>query len=356
LHPTITPWTATGDGAQAAVSLELSIPPLPGAMADRTDEPPLLLQPLRFVDQARLGRNAWWRYVLAVVVFLVLFAAATFALFLVCLLVYGLINGIGPSAAAIDTFTHSGVIMFGLLMALSAIELPILFLVVRLCHRRSWRSLIVGPAGFDWSAFFHSLGLVLAVMCFIFFVEMAIWPGAEPAIEDADRFWLFVGMAVVLVPLQTLAEEAIFRGYVLQGVARATTSFAVRLLVPALLFAVLHFGNAPVANGGLWPALDYVIVAFYLTFLAIRGDGIEHAWGFHLGNNLLAFVLIRPAVSDFDVPSLFVVDADYTPWNLVYTALTCALHLGLLLRFAPPRLARRAMPVAIDSIPEAARP
>jgi len=346
--------TATGDGVGSAVSPDLDIPALPGSMAqDVSDAPPLLLHPLRFFEQAWLGRNAWWRYLLAAGLFMLLVVAVSIGLSALSVTVFSLINGLRSAEAAMNAFGRSGVLMFSLLMAASALGLPILFLVVRLIHRRSWRSLLIGPQGFDWSGFSHSLGLCLAIGCFIFFLEQTFWPGAARLAFDADRFWPFLALAIVLVPLQTLAEEAIFRGYVLQGVARATGVFAIRLVVPALLFAGLHFNNAAVVTGGIWGALEFVVVALYLTYLTLRGDGIEHAWGFHLGNNWLAFVLIRSTASDFNIPSLFVVDGVIDAWGLVYAAITCALHYGLLLRFSAQRLVRRT--VAGGTIAEAAR-
>jgi membrane protease YdiL (CAAX protease family) len=246
--------------------------------------------------------------------------------------------------AALHAFYRSGLAVFGWLMLVSALELPILFLVVRLFHRRSWRSLVIGPQGFDGSGFAHSLGLALAIGTFGVFVEQIIAPGAIRLAYDAERFWPFLALAVVLVPLQTLAEETIFRGYVLQGVARGSRLFAVRLAVPALAFAVLHFGNAAVASGGLCGALSFVVLALYLTFLTLRGDGIEHAWGFHLGNNWLAFLLVASPASDFSLPSLFVTDAADFFGAFIATVVTCLLHYGLLLRFSAPRLARRGAP------------
>lgn len=334
LHP-----SAIRDFRPAAVSPELTIPPLPAA-----EDPPLLLTPLRFVDQARLGRNAWWRYGLAVGLFLLLEIAAAVGLGVISVAAFGLIEGLPTPKAALDGFAASGVLMFGLMMAASALGAPILFLVVRLLHRRSWRSLVVGPLGFDWSGFFHSLGLALAIGCFGVFVEQIVWPGSARSAFEAERFWPFLALAIVLVPLQTLAEEAFFRGYALQGVARATRLFALRLAVPALIFAAAHLNNAAVVQGGLWGVLDYGVVAVYLTFLCLRGDGIEHAWGFHLGNNWLAFVLITWRGGDFGVPSLFVVDQVDFAGGLVVTLITCALHYALLLRFSPPRLVGRRAP------------
>jgi hypothetical protein len=136
-------------------------------------------------------------------------------------------------------------------------------------------------------------------------------------------------------------------------VARASRVFAVRLAVPALAFAVLHLGNAAVANGGLWGVLSFVVLALYLTFLTLRGDGIEHAWGFHLGNNWLAFLLVASPASDFNLPSLFVADAADFFGAFVATVVTCLLHYGLLLRFSAPRLARRG--AASDAVAGAAR-
>jgi membrane protease YdiL (CAAX protease family) len=331
------------DDSRAAVSLELSIPPLPGAMATLSDEPPLLLTPLSFVEQAQLGRNAWWRYVLAIVLFVVLsaiFGAAAYALLAAAF--YAISGGVLLWRAPY-TAIDFGLIYFGFAMAVSGLGLPALFLAVKWLHRRPWRTLVIGPAGFRWPAFARSLALVLALGGLVFIVDYGIDPAGARFHFDAHRFWPFLALTLLLVPFQTLAEEALFRGYILQGIARATASAAVRLAIPAFLFAVAHFHGAEVRVGGFWTASQYLVVAVYLTILALRGDGLEHAWGFHLGTNWLAFLLIGWSGSGLGIPTLFLSDQIGFPQEVLESVLICSLHFVLLgMLEAPRRVARDA--------------
>ncbi len=58
--------------------------------------------------------------------------------------------------------------------------------------------------------------------------------------------WPYLLAALLLIPLQTSAEEFFFRGYLLQGSRRLTKNWLVLSLLNGVLFTLPHLGNVEV--------------------------------------------------------------------------------------------------------------
>ncbi len=105
--------------------------------------------------------------------------------------------------------------------------------------------------------------------------------------------WLPWAAALVLV--QTGAEELVFRGYIQQQLSARFRSPVVWLILPPVLFAVLHYD--PATNGAL---NTLVVVMIGFTGLAWAdltriGGCIGAAWGWHFANNLFLMVVLGNA-------------------------------------------------------------
>ena len=126
---------------------------------------------------------------------------------------------------------------------------------------------------------------------------------------------MYLPIAILVVPLQVLAEELFFRGYLLQAMSVATKRLAVRIIVPALAFALLHYDNAEVQNAAV-PAMAYfVIFSLYITWVTTRVSGISAAVGFHLAMNMVALFIISSSLSAYISPTLFYVNEPVV-WTL----------------------------------------
>ena len=199
-------------------------------------------------------------------------------------------------------------------------------------HRRPWRSLITGRRAFDVRGAFLGFAVTFALLLLAALAELAIVPGHIDVDFRAGAFFLYLPFVVLLTPLQVLAEEVVFRGYLLQLIARLTRRTALRLALPALLFALLHMGNPDVVAGGVWGILDILLVAAYLTFLALRGNGLEHAAGFPLGLNLYGFIVMTTPTPGIETPAILFDKAPDFALGFVVTLLVCALHYRIVFR------------------------
>ena len=105
--------------------------------------------------------------------------------------------------------------------------------------------------------------------------------------------WLsFLPLALTGIALQTLAEELVFRGYLLQQLAARFASPFIWMGLPSLAFGLLHFDpslGAIAAVGVIFVTTCFGLVAADLT---ARTGSLGAAWGFHFANNLLAMLIL----------------------------------------------------------------
>ena len=95
-----------------------------------------------------------------------------------------------------------------------------------------------------------------------------------------------------MIPIQAASEEFFFRGYLAQGVASWTHSRWWTLVVPSVLFGLMHTANPEVTEYGFWVMMpQYILLGAMFGLAALLDDGIEVAMGAHAVNNLLGAVL-----------------------------------------------------------------
>jgi membrane protease YdiL (CAAX protease family) len=305
---------------------------------------------LPFVELGRLGLDDWWRYPLVGALLLIVPWYAFDVLFYLLdwldpALTQQLHQGARTGWGA-DFPLWAGVVDFSLSLAWLGAIIPAAFVFVPLIHRRPWRSLVMAPGGFDWRGFTGSLIATIVVFCTPTVIGLLSGEIDNPVVFDGWRFAAFLPSLLILLPAQTLGEEVLFRGYLLQSVARATDNPQVRLAIPALLFAVWHFENPEVQAGGIWMGIDHFVTALYMTALAIRGNGLALPWGYHLGNNLVAFTIFAPGPAEnIPQPSIFgTVNADpvFSAGDVFWSLIFCAAHYWLVFHVLPRwRLGRR---------------
>ena len=92
----------------------------------------------------------------------------------------------------------------------------------------------------------------------------------------------------------------------MQGVAAWTKSRWLAVIIPGILFGLMHIANPEVGKYGLWVAMtNYIIIGFFFGLVAVLDDGIELLIGMHAANNISACLFITFDVDVLPSPALF---------------------------------------------------
>lgn len=159
--------------------------------------------------------------------------------------------------------------------------LIVAWLVFRFLHGREARWLISVQPGLRTRYLVVCIGVAIVVL------NGALWASfllGAPDFGPAQPGWLaFLLVLLVTSPLQAIAEEVFFRGYLLQAIGSASGKAWVGIVGTALLFALFH--------GTQNPALFIHRFAFGLLsgWLVLRTGGLEAGIAAHVVNNLFAF-------------------------------------------------------------------
>tara|TARA_R100000322_G_scaffold18993_1_gene12078 strand:- start:19785 stop:20702 length:918 start_codon:yes stop_codon:yes gene_type:complete len=269
-----------------------------------------------------------WRTTLGLILLFGAFFAGTAGVFLLAARLIGtdpgaMLGGGSPADASVFFATFIG-FHVGLL-----IVLPLL-------HRRGYFSLF-GPTrrlNLRHFAIGTATTLSLAALLYgVMFVERVFLPdGMEPTVRQirpVSEWVVWLLPAIALIFFQTFAEEALFRGYLLQQLRARFRSVFIWAVLPSLIFGFLHFD---VATYGTVNALAYVVntttTGILLCLITIRTGNLGAAAGLHFGNN--AALIAIGIDGNLDGFSLFVVGMElgsgYTAWSILsQTAFTLVL-------------------------------
>lgn len=268
-----------------------------------------------YLNLALQGKNEWWRYVLAVLLILFLWqiigAIPSAALILWEMINHGLQAGVSANVLpGMDT-----TVGFLAIMLASVFLLLGIFLAIRFVHQRSFRTLITPNRAIAWGRLFKGFGVWFGLVALMSVVEARLFPGRYIWSLDLKRFIPFVFLALILIPIQTSAEELFFRGYILQGIGLRSHKIWLLSAISGVLFGLPHLLNPEAAVNYALLGLYYFAFGFALAYLTLRDGQLELALGAHAANNLFTVLFANTTVSALPSPSLFtisVLDAVYS--------------------------------------------
>ena len=279
------------------------------------------MQPLQseWMDAARTGNTRLWTY------------AATLLIIVGALLIWESI------LALIFVLGGMSDLLLLAVSLLSFAAIPAgLFLGLRLIHRRSFLSLFGPTRRFRWLLFIISGGVWLLLGTLSDLLLSHLQPGNYTWTFDTARFLPYALIALLLLPVQVLGEELLFRAYLTQAVGVKTGSFWLAWIVPGLIFGLLHGANPEVFTyGWVWTLPLYIGLGLLLGWVTLRTAGLEAALGLHLANNLYAALGVTMIGSALPTPALFTIHTYDPRIGLAVFVIGTALYLlvlGLLRR------------------------
>jgi uncharacterized protein len=263
-------------------------PPPPGGRRRRASRPvtppgaPPFDTPQSYPFLMRARDWAWWRPALGLLLFAVVYGVASFVV-----VVVALVTGTGPDLGFVD-LTDPWVLLVTNLSLIVAI--PIVWLCWAVPHgmRIGWSSSVVGHlrrrlfVPLTWRAL-ATIGAGIGISVLLSLLSDEPISGPVPQLG-----WLLL-VVFLTTPLQSAAEEYVFRGYLSQTIAgwiRAPRAGpAVAAVVTAALFSWAH---VPPDFLTFFDRFAFGLAASAVVSLT---GGLEAAIVLHAVNNVLVFVL-----------------------------------------------------------------
>ncbi len=203
---------------------------------------------------------------------------------------FELATGGTPRAVLINLF------LFGfLIVALAA--------ALRALHNRGLLS-VIGPLPLAIHQF-RRVGLAVLALFAVVSLLLPTDEAMQPTANLAPGTWIMLlPLAFLALLVQTGAEELVFRGYLQSQLAARFSNPAIWLLLPSLLFAILHYD--PAMHGqNTWLVVGWAaLFGLAAADLTARAGTLGPAIALHMINNLSAIVLVAPE-GNFDGLALY---------------------------------------------------
>lgn len=197
-----------------------------------------------------------------------------------------------------DTSTYDGP---GALIGLGgiAVFVPALALAALIVRDRPYSSYTSSRGGWNWGAFAKCLGVAVAVFAVSTIVSI---PFSSDDQASGQVLFTVSGLiaCIVLVPIQCLAEEYVFRGLIMQAVGSWTRLPILAIVVQAVVFAAGHPYNAI-------GVVSIFLSGIVMGVVAWQTRGLEATSGLHIVNNMVTFLAsgfgLQATTSEIDIVS-----------------------------------------------------
>ncbi|MER6810431.1 lysostaphin resistance A-like protein [Spirillospora sp. NPDC000708] len=280
-----------------------------------------------FHRMARTPLHRWWRPLVGSAVIIVAGMALAIGMMIIGIVVRVIATGDAPDAtgSGADTIFGNPTADLAFNLAVIAVFLPMALLAAWLVQRRRPGTLASVAGRVRWRWLLTCCGLAVG-FCVLSYASSIVASAFLPDDSSGGEHWVGWGrfapaalVIVLLVPLQSSAEEVVFRGWLLQAVGACTLetrtgrvgrafSAVFRTPWPGIVIGSAAFTSLHGYTG--WGILDIFVFGAVAAWLATRTGGLESGIALHVFNNLLAF-LGPAAVGKLDI------DQGSVPWQAV---------------------------------------
>ncbi len=211
---------------------------------------------------------------------------------------------LGFSLVSIPENVDLNIILSLLLIPFSFVFVAIL-LCVRFLHKRQILSVFTTRKSFDWKRMLFAFLLWGSFMTISLFLSLL----SDVPIEwnfNLEKFIPLFLVSFILLPIQTTAEEVLFRGYLFQAIGKWSKKGWIAIVVTGIAFGLLHGANPEVMRIGSILLIFYITTGFFLGIMTQMDGGIELSMGYHAVNNIFAALILTNNWQAFQTDALFI--------------------------------------------------
>ena len=266
----------------------------------------------RFSQQAKLGKNNWWRYLLGFFLILTswIFIGSSIFITLQIYLVekYAKVAPeqlislyqSGETAKVEELFNRTPVpLQLVALLSTFIFGLLTLLFVVKVIHKRTIKSLITPYNKISYSRFWH--GFVAFSVSTILITGIIYIFSDRQGIEftfNPDNFAILLLIACSLLLIQTSFEELFIRAYLLQFLGLKIKNFWSLIISTSAIFTIFHLANPEVQAYGVWLIIAaYLLPGLFFAAIALWDNRLELSLAAHFANNFFVLIILAPEVS-----------------------------------------------------------
>ena len=250
-----------------------------------------------FIEQAYKGDNTWWKVLITFVLTAGIFVANFIMYFS---LSKEQMNQLYQSMRE----TPNNLALFINLLPFVFL-LALLFFFVRFLHQRKIISLTTSREKIDFKRIFFSFGIIVFFTIASFMISYFMDNSEIKWNFNPIKFSILFLISILFFPFQIGFEEYLFRGFFMQQIGILTKNRWFPLVVTSVFFGLFHSANPEVAKMGFGVMIFYIGTGFFLGIITLMDDSLELALGFHLGNNLMAALLITSDFSALQTDAIF---------------------------------------------------
>lgn len=171
-----------------------------------------------------------------------------------------------------------------------------MLLTVIICNKyvngNSFLSLTTSRSKIDFNRIFFSFGLWSTISVVMIILGYFLSPENYVLNFNLIPFLILSLIVLLLIPIQTSAEEYFFRGYLIQNLGIITRNRWFPLIASSLLFGIIHGQNPEIEKFGGVVFIFYIGSGLFAGIMTLMDEGMELALGWHAANNMTIALLV----------------------------------------------------------------
>ena len=163
-----------------------------------------------------------------------------------------------------------------------AVFIPSLYLASKIVRDRPFSSYSSSRGGWNWKIYFKCLAIPIIIYVIYYAISLIINPESGASSEVS---LVTVIIATILIPVQCIAEEYVFRGVLMQTIGSWFKIPILAIIIQAIIFAIGHTYD-------IKGVIAVFVSGIVLALLAWKSNGLEAGAAIHSINNLMSFYLV----------------------------------------------------------------